>query len=748
MRSRKDRRALKYMLSRACTVVLSDFLAPGLLQRTAGSKSIFHVKRLQHGLAPLSSPERPHKPIPLTQRTPKDRDRADPSLDIFNTTTTRIHQAVQSHNIEIIWDYWQYLEQRRLLRLLGHVQLKRISTLLVDSFCPVGFPKKEWSELERTVVEKIALVAAAHKAPDALNSCMLALIQRNDPDAVLRLYERFMQLVAKSEGAEDASGDGLEEGEGSTEYDALASATYSSVDTMPYKPGRATVLLSGITACAMKDDFLGALHMCLNTVIRPQHYAITAFMNKLKGNRPLQRKVEEYVNRLRSATMVAHPTELSKRVNQLATSRSIRSIEKLYRSIMDGISGPAPCMVAHESAKAVEKPVVFTEVGWTSFMVAFLKCGRKDLAAQMWDDMIGLDVQPGVSTWTAYIDACDGISAYNEAVAGWGMMLEQGVKPEALSYRAIISTYFNARQTDKAMDAFRTFLEDAAKGSPERQQLAVYNTVLHGLLIAGRVDEATATFQKMVDEGPRPDVVSYNTFLKFWARTSNFKMLSSVMNNMVAAGIKGDVFSFSTILSALLKVGRDDAPELMIALMRKQGVEPNVAIYSAIMDQQLREQTVEALHTAMRLLQRMELDPTSQPNEVTYTSFLAGIYRGSWLPPAVAEDWRRNIVDRMKRRGIKLNRVTYHILLKACLEYPEPEGVETAMVYYREMVKQKIHIISITWYILLSGLLRRGELVAANEILADMARSGVQPTGAVAELVYKARKRVGRRAIA
>ncbi|KAG5221612.1 pentatricopeptide repeat-containing protein [Salix suchowensis] len=569
-------------------------------------------------------------------------------------------------------DYWQYLEQRRLLRLLGHVQLKRISTLLVDSFCPVGFPKKEWSGLERTVVEKIALVAAAHKAPDALNSCMLALIQRNDPDAVLRLYEQFMQLVTKSEGTEDVSGDGLEEGEGSTEYDALASATYSSVDTMPYKPGRATVLLSGITACAMKDDFLGALHMCLNTVIRPQHYAITTFMNKLKGNRPLQRKVEEYVSLLRSATMVAHPTELSKRVNQLATSRSIRSIEKLYQA------------------------------SWT--------CGRKDLAAQMWDDMIGLDVQPGVSTWTAYIDACDGISAYNEAVAGWGMMLEQGVKPEALSYRAIISTYFNARQTDKAMDTFRTFLEDAAKESPERQQLAVYNTVMHGLLIAGRVDEATATFQKMVDEGPRPDVVSYNTFLKFWARTSNFKMLSSVMNDMVAAGIKGDIFSFSTILSALLKVGRDDAPELMIALMRKQGVEPNVAIYSAIMDQQLREQTVEALHTAMRLLQRMELDPTSQPNEVTYTSFLAGIYRGSWLPPAVAEDWRRNIVDRMKRRGIKLNRVTYHILLKACLEYPEPEGVETAMIYYREMVKQKIHIISITWYILLSGLLRRGEL--------------------------------------
>ncbi|KAJ8474749.1 hypothetical protein ONZ45_g15840 [Pleurotus djamor] len=690
------------------------------------SRSNLLLTRLYHGPAPTTT-----RPNVLTTQ----RQRTEPAVDIFNTTVLRINQAIQSRNIEIIWEYWQYLQKQRRIRFLGHVQLKRISTLLTDAFCPLGQPETPWNDLEQKVLEEVAIVAASNGATDALNACMLAHIQRNNSDAVLTLYKRFMDLVAESdhEVSETASLASLRpdvnDDEGSDAFDDLVTATHSSSENTPYRPGRITILLHAITAHAMKDAFLDALETSLNTSIRLQHFATTTYLANLRDNPKLQHIIDSYITRLRTATLIANPTELSKRVATLAASRAPRSIERLYTTIMDAISGDNPFVTVNESRKSRQTPVVFTEVCWTSFLVGFLKCGRKDLASKMWDDMTGLGVRPGVSTWTAYLDACDSMSASAEAQAGWELMLQQGIKPDALTYRALISAQFNAHLPDDAMKSFNSFLLDLGKTSPAKQ------TLVMKLKPSSNACWTSTIRQNLTS-------VSYNTFLKYWSRMGDLRMLASVMNDMTASGIQGDVFSFSTILSALLKVGRDDAPDLMISLMRKHGVEPNVAIYSAIMDQQLREQTVESLHIAMRLLQKMELDPNLHPNEVTYTSFLAGIYRGSWLPPAVAEDWRRNIVTRMRKRGIKLNRVTYHILLKACLEYPEPEGISRAMAYYKEMVKKRIQPITITWFILLSGLLRRGEVELANQVVEDMVKSGAQPTGAIAELMYKTRKRM------
>jgi len=97
----------------------------------------------------------------------------------------------------------------------------------------------------------------------------------------------------------------------------------------------------------------------------------------------------------------------------------------------------------------------------------------------------------------------------------------------------------------------------------------------------------------------------------------------------------------------------------------------------------------------------------------------------------------------MEKRGIQFNRATCHILIRASLESPSREGARYALNHFKRMMRFKIEPDFDTWYIILDGMLGRGEVGVANDLLAQMARRGFEPTGSLSTLVK--RIRVGRK---
>lgn len=715
------------------SIILLDFLAPSLIYRSYKSKTFVPKPKKQPIIL------NPHldgsvfvdrlKKVVLSSQ----EDTSDPQINIFNTALSKIRHAIARDDGQQVMKHWRHLEQNKLLHFLTTNQLHAISGLLTKSFH--GVDKDDSST---KVIEDVALLAAASRSTDALNTCMLVYLERGDAGATIQLYRRFIKALGDKEVWDEPGQAGHREQSPRT---ALASDGTPRSRQFSHIPGRVNLLLAVTAAHALQDSFEDALRTCLGTVVRFHSATTKAFMKNFLHSPEFQHKLDLYVHRLDIARLVARPPSLSKQVMNLSGAPTTKPLEKLYQGIIDGLSGPDPYLAPDQSSISPQKLVTMTEAGWTSFLVAFLRSRRRDLASNIWSDMARLNVKPGVSMWTALIDAYDDMRAVEDAIAGWNMMIAQGIKPDDLTYRALISTLFNGRRPDEAMKTFETFREKVPKSSTP-QTLSVHNTVLHGLLSFNRIQEAAALLQSMEMNGPSPDAVSYNTFMSYYGRRGDFKALAGVMDQMASLGVAGDVFSFSTILSALLKAGRDEAPDLVLSIMRKQGVEPNVATYSAIIDHQMREQDEKNLGAVLRLLHQMEQDSNTQPNEVTYTSILAGIYRGQWLTPEKAKSWRNEIVGRMKRLGVEFNQTTYHVLIKACLEYPYPEGLENGLAYYREMVQRKMPPIHRTWYILLVGLLQRGEWAVADEVINDMYKSGAQPSGAVLELVGKIRRRV------
>jgi pentatricopeptide repeat protein len=709
-----------------------DFLAPSIaVHRSAGSFTYpFHSRRrLTHKRPSLLSfntgePElfqKVKEHITLLHY-PDGKGPSDAEVNTFNQTVVLLQQALKNNQLPSVSEHWSGLSQRNLRCFLGPNQLDNFSKSIVGIWptCSSG------DAGDRRVIEEIALVAAAGRSTDALSAIMRSHIRKNDSNAVLELYRKYCALVEQNEtwGDDDVADE--------ENYEPLALISEHG----GHHPGMAPILLAAVTAHAMTDSFQEAFRITLDAKARVSQFTVREYLKSLSHNPPLQQKVEDYVRKLNVARLIIRSPSLVKHITNLSRNSSTKQLEKFYAAVIDGLSGPEPYLTIHSTPKGSDK-VPITDVAWSSFLSAFLKWHRLDLAEKLWDDLLKFGVPTGVSLWTALFDGYDGMGAVDRALNGWDAMLSQGVKPDALTYRALISTLFNGNKLDDAMKRFHYF-EQELKGSlsPDPSQVSsVYNTVLHGLLQHLREKEAVSLFQAMKAKGPKPDVVSYNTFLRYYGKREDFRSIAAYVREMTSDGLVGDVFTFSTILSALLKVGRQDAPDIMLNLMAKQGIEPNVATFSAIIDQQLREQDNENFQGALRLLRNMEENPATQPNEVTYTAILNGIYRGEWLDPRAAEEYRMEIVERMRIRDIRPNRLTYQILLKGCLQYPEPEGLRNALSYYREMVRREIPLSQEIWCILLRGLVNRGEWEIASEMVKNMKRSGLRPQGAVLGLV-------------
>jgi len=589
-------------------------------------------------------------------------------------------------------------------------------------------PGSQWSAKDKGTMQTIAVYTALCGHPEAIRAVMLHHLTANEPDEVLKLYQTYTTSHAKNRTPRPPD---LTEGVSIPE------------DLVPPED-KTDVLLGAIAACAMKGSFSDAVSMVVEShariVYRTAEHHIQTFPNASI--------VESYVRRLELVYLLAHPPVFLKHVDNLARDGAIGGLERLCKGIFAAVLGEEPWLVVTEEKKSNERPVVVPRFTWTTLITALAKCKRSDLAGRLWEGMVNCGVKPDASIWTAVFDGYSAFGAWQESLATWDTMLTQDVEPEPLTYRAIIATLFIAKRPDDALAKFNEYQQNrVGKGKRHiadtysSQALSLHNTVLHGLLMnPDKEAHALALFERMRFDGPKPDLISWNTIMGYYGKRGNMKMISSTLRGLKESGLSPDVFTYSTILTALLKAGREDAPQLILDMMRKDGINPGAAVNTTIIDQLLQEPDAKNVKAAFNILNRMESErtPAERPNEVTYTTMLTGIYR--WGSSKEAEIHHSEILRRMGKHGIQFNRATCHILIRASLESSILKGPSYALDHFNRMIRLKIEPDSDTWYIILVGMLRRGEIQIANHLLDEMARRRYEPSGALLGLVNRIRR--------
>ena len=719
-----------------------DFLAPSFLHRNASGSATPSPRpppphsrqdRAAHTTRKLSNiPQRLASQIGqlISVRT-KTEGPVPPtnSIDLFVKTVAKLDTALGRDELSGARKLWEMLVSRELLKYLGIPQLHTYSRSIASMYGRQLGSGDQWSAADRGTMQTIAIHTALYGHLEAINAVMLHHLTANEPDEVLELYRAYTTSRSKNRTPQPTEG-------------------VSIPDNLVPSEERIDVLLNAIAACAMKGSFSDAVNMVVKSHARIIYRAAEHNIHNLP-NAPI---VETYVQRLELVYLLAHPPAFLKHVNGLARGRATDKLEKLCKDMIAAILGEDPWLVVAEEQKSNERPVVVPRFTWTTLITALAKCKRPDLAGRLWEDMVGCGVKPDASIWTAVFDGYSASGAWRESLMTWDVLLTQDVEPEPLTYRAIIATLFKARRPNDAITKFKEYEENWIGNKGQRsadlmdkhssQILSLYNSVLQGLLTSSNRDtHALALFERMKTDGPAPDLVSWNTIMADYGRRGNMKMISSTLRGLKESGFSPDVFTYSIILTALLKAGREDAPQLISDMMRKDGINPGAAVNTSIINQLLREPDATNIKAAFNILNRMEEErtPAERPNEVTYTTMLTGIYR--WGSGEEVETYHSDIVGRMSKRGIQFNRATCHILIRASLESSSRDGTRYALKHFNQMVQLKIEPDFDTWYIILGGMLRRGEIQIANDLLEEMAKQRYEPTGPLVGLIKRIRRR-------
>lgn len=271
----------------------------------------------------------------------------------------------------------------------------------------------------------------------------------------------------------------------------------------------------------------------------------------------------------------------------------------------------------------------------------------------------------------------------------------------------------------------------------------VYNSVLHGLLISARHTKAEELFEDMCVNGPKPDITSFNTFIRHLGRKGDMQRIATLLRQLQEFGLKPDVFTFTSVLHASLQSGVSvsEAVETVESAMRAGGVKPNVVTYTTIIDQTLRQgghQNILAAFGWIEMMQKRNM----QPNEVTWTALLSALQKDRSLDPEYVDVQSRAITARMQANGAKMNRVTFHILLQAALSRDAgQEGLVRAVEIYGQMTRQGIKGNADTWYMLLHETVDRKAWALGLRLLDEMTKVEFVPQGRVASLARRIQMR-------
>ena len=720
------------------------------------SSNTFPTRRSYHSCPPISSDVRPRLSGVdlLSTLTSRMQDRklvgrfTDAGAESHNGRLSSLRFALGSDDPVRLRDAFEDLLEHSSLDALTARDLEMISRMLHNhlSFCPSV-------QSVMAGARAMAVKVASKGQLDALRTYLLLHLRCGDIQSVTSTYDEFASFLTTPQ---TPHADQAVLSDDSVDKDVISLAMLDPKPTLPRSPDPhlTDMLLTVIAAYAAQDRFDDALHrfMLLPTSLHVPASRAKAFCDVHFSHDPaLSNKVQLWTQDLVQLRLVSRPSALQNYVSNLANETNVSSLLKLYSSTIAGCrSADGKLLVVNRGdPEDGRKRTILSIAVWDIFIQGFFKCNRADLAERLWSDVTELGLSPNCHMWTTMLVGYGRQGQCKAAMAIWNRMLEAGVEPSGRAYGAMIQIFFRARRPLEGFALFQQYKKQSGS-SPEGHSLhdptmlPLFNIVLHGLCQNRMDSEAKNVMKDMMDHGPKPDIVSYNTFLRHYGRMGDMKSVASVLRALKSANIQPDVHSYTTLLSALYKGGTRDAHTRLIQIMETMGVQPNVAMYSAIIDFLVRQGGQENLRNAAMLLQLMENHPDKEcrPNEITYTGILAGLHRDRTIPAQDVKSYTESLFAQMHKNGTPPNRTTYHYLIKGSLENPEAQGLQMALGYYREMGKRGIVLTDRTWYVILSSLLRRGDWAIAGEVMSDMFGQGHKPDSALAILVQRVRREI------
>ncbi|XP_020581196.1 pentatricopeptide repeat-containing protein At2g31400, chloroplastic [Phalaenopsis equestris] len=354
----------------------------------------------------------------------------------------------------------------------------------------------------------------------------------------------------------------------------------------------------------------------------------------------------------------------------------------------------------------------FTEKGklLTAAIGVLGKMGRHDLARKVFDFGVARGFGNTVYAYSALISAYARNGLSSEAVSVLTLMKASGVRPNNISYNAVIDACGKGGvDFEVTVGFYREMLQDGIL--PDRK---TFNSLLAGCSHVGRLEDARILFDEMIDLGIGRDIYTYNTFIDVLCKGGNMEFAVDVIPDMVANNVLPNVVTYSTLMDGYAKLDRHEEALNLYMEMKSLGIQLDRVCYNTLLSIFVKSARYEEITGVCEEMEVMSIEK----DIITYNSLITGYGKQGRF------DVVSYLIRDMRERGVASNVLTYSTLMDI---YSKAGMYEVAANVFLEFKESGLKADVVLYSSFIDMLAKNGLVKLAVRLLDEMTHIGIEP---------------------
>ncbi|KAF7804213.1 putative pentatricopeptide repeat-containing protein [Senna tora] len=250
-------------------------------------------------------------------------------------------------------------------------------------------------------------------------------------------------------------------------------------------------------------------------------------------------------------------------------------------------------------------------------------------------------LKKNVNTWTILISQYGKSRRISKALLAFENMKKSGCEPDAIAYKAIISSLCIAGKGEIALEFYKDMVQKDMV-----LDIRVYKMLINCMARSGDIAAVRSVGNDMIKFSLLPEHTVYGYVLKSFCGSGRIREALELIRDLKNKDFALEHEYFETLVKGLCKADRiTDASEIVEIMKRKHNV--NEKVYAIIIDGYLRRNEV---HKALDVFQSMK-ETGHVPTISTYTELMQHLFRLNQYEEAC------KLYDEMLGKGIKLDSV-------------------------------------------------------------------------------------------
>ncbi|GAA0143903.1 hypothetical protein LIER_35831 [Lithospermum erythrorhizon] len=239
---------------------------------------------------------------------------------------------------------------------------------------------------------------------------------------------------------------------------------------------------------------------------------------------------------------------------------------------------------------------------WNSIISAYGALGYLIDAWELFDRMEALNTKPDIITWNSLMSGHVLNGSCKEVFTILRKMQSLGYKPNSVSCTSAlqavsklsclnlgkeIHSFIIRNELDYDLHLGSSLVDMYVKNddltaatvlvkSMKRRNIFAWNSLISGYSLKGRFEEAVDLFDRMKNEGVKPDLVTYNSLISGYAVWGCIKEALATIRLIKMSGLAPNVVSWTAIISGCIQNGYYKEALDISRLMQEGGIKPNL----------------------------------------------------------------------------------------------------------------------------------------------------------------------------